>query len=55
MTLKSLVASKAKELMDLLDRCEDGDFIDEVVNAVKYFDYAAIGDLEQEDGHGQTD
>ena len=55
MTLKRLIASKAMELMQLLEHCEDGDFIDAIVDAVKYCDYAALDNLEQEDDHAQTD
>ena len=55
MTLKRLIASKAMELMQLLEYCEDADFIDGIVDAVKYNDYAALDALEQEDNHAETD
>lgn len=56
MTLKRVIASKAMELMQLLEHCDDGDFIDEIVNAVASCDYATLGDLEsKEDDHAQTD
>lgn len=53
MTLKRLIAAKALELMQLLEHCEDADYIDAVVDAVKYCDYAELKRLEQ-DG-GETD
>lgn len=49
MTLKRLIASKAMELMHLMEHCEDADFIDAVANAVAYCDYAALDDLESEE------
>lgn len=55
MTIKRLIASKALELMQLLEHCNDADFIDDIVDAVKYCDYAALDALEQEDDHAQTD
>lgn len=50
MTLKRLIASKALELMQLLEHCEDADYIDAVVEAVKYCDYAGLEDLEEDGG-----
>ncbi len=48
MTLKRLIASKAMELMQLLEHCDDSDFVDVIVNAVTYCDYAALDGLEQD-------
>ena len=48
MTLKRLIASKALELMQLLEHCEDSAFIDEVVSAITYCDYATLDALEEE-------
>lgn len=50
MTLKRLIASKALELMQLLEHCDDADYIDAVVDAVKYCDYATLESLEQDGG-----
>lgn len=47
MTLKRLIASKAMELMQLLEHCEDGDFIDAIVNAVASCDYMTLDALEE--------
>ena len=51
MTLKRLIASKAMELMQLLEHCDDGDFIDKTIAAVSFCDYAMLDELEdmQED------
>lgn len=46
MTLKRLITSKAMELMQLLEHCEDVDFIDAVVVALTNCDYAALDELE---------
>lgn len=46
MTLKRLAASKAMELMQLLEHCDDGDFVDAVIAAVASCDYAALDKLE---------
>ena len=48
MTLKMLIASKAMELMQLLEHCEDGDFVDSIIAAVASCDYAALDELEDE-------
>lgn len=55
MTLKRLIASKAMELMQLLEHCEDGDFVDKTIAAVSFCDYAALDELEdeQEDDDGE--
>lgn len=50
MTLKHLIASKAMELMQVLEHCEDADYIDAVVAAVASLDYAALNALENEEG-----
>lgn len=50
MTLKRLIAAKALELMQLLEHCEDADYIDAVVDAVKYCDYAGLEELEEDGG-----
>lgn len=49
MTLKAIVASKAMELMQLLEHCDDGDFVDAVVSAVASCDYATLDELETSD------
>ena len=46
MTLERLIASKALELMQLLEHCDDGDFVDEIVAAVAACDYARLDELE---------
>lgn len=48
MTLKRLAASKAMELMQLLEHCDDGDFVDAICAAVASCDYAALDNLEDE-------
>lgn len=48
MSLKRLIASKALELMQLLEHCEDPEFIDRVAMAVTYCDYATLDTLEDE-------
>lgn len=48
MTLKQLIARKALELMQLLEYCDDGDFIDSIVAAVDSCDYAAPDVLEED-------
>lgn len=50
MTLKRLIASKAMELMQLLEHQDDGDFVDLIVNAVASCDYAALMELEEQEG-----
>lgn len=56
MTLKRLIASKAMELMQLLEHCEDSAFIDEIVSAITYCDYATLDAFEdeQEDDNAQV-
>lgn len=49
MTLKRLIASKAMELMQLLEHCDDGDYVDSIVAAVASCDYARLDELEQEE------
>lgn len=50
MTLKQLIATKALELMQLLEHCNDADYIDSVVDAVRYCDYAGLEGLEDDGG-----
>lgn len=46
MTLKAVITTKAFELVQLLEHCDNGDFIDAIVNAVASCDYAAFEDLQ---------
>ena len=49
MTLKRLIASKAMELMQLLEHCDDSGYVDAIVNAVTYCDYATLDSLEEDE------
>lgn len=46
MTLEQLIATKATELVQLLEHHEDGDFIDKIVAAVADCDYAMLMELQ---------
>ena len=46
MSLNAMIASKALELIQLLEHHDDGDFVDAIVNAVASCDYAALMQLE---------
>lgn len=48
MTLEQLIATKAMELVQLLEHHEDGDFIDKVVAAVANCDYALLMELQED-------
>ena len=47
MTLEQLIATKAMELVQLLEHHEDGDFIDKIVAAVADCDYATLMELQE--------
>lgn len=48
MTLKQLIASKAEELVQLLEHCDDGDFVDRVLMAVNDCDTLALWSMQEE-------
>lgn len=50
MTLEQLIATKAMELVQLLEHHEDGDFIDKIVSAVADCDYATLMELQEGKG-----
>lgn len=50
MTLEQLIASKALELVQLLEHHEDGEFIDRIVAAVAGCDFAALMELSEGGG-----
>ena len=47
--LKRLIAARALELMQLLEHCNDSDFIDIIINAIAACDYAALDGMEDAD------
>lgn len=46
MTLERLIASKALELVQLLEHCDDPHFVDRIADAVASCDYMELYDIE---------
>lgn len=46
MTLERLIASKAIELVQLLEHCDDPHFVDRIVDAVASCDYMELYEIE---------
>lgn len=55
MELKAEIVNTAMILLNLLEHCDDEDFVDEIVNAVYENDIAPLWNLEDRLGEDQPD